>query len=64
MLIDPNRRDILLWTRIDNGWDSTRHADPQGTIDLGTLGLTLDMEAIYDGVPPDAGPPLLPGSPD
>ena len=62
LLVDPNRRDAQLWTRGEaGGWSAARHNDPAGTIDLGTLDLRLAMDAIYEGVPTDAGPPLMPG---
>ena len=62
LLIDPNRRDAQLWLREGGGrWSAARHNDPNGTIDLGTLGLRLAMDAIYEGINTDSGPPLMPG---
>lgn len=60
MLIDPNRRAVMLWRRVEDGWAASRHSDDADVLDLGTLDLTLEMATIYDGIPPDAGPPLMP----
>lgn len=60
VLIDPNAPTVVLRTRDDRGWSSRRYVELDDEIEFGVLELTLPMATIYDGIPPDAGPPLMP----
>ena len=50
VLIDPNRVDVWLWSRGEDGWSETRHTDHDGTLDLPAIGIDLPMSEIYEDV--------------
>jgi Uma2 family endonuclease len=52
IMIDPTRMEVGLWTR-DSGraWHAVRVTDPEAALAVPSLGLSIDLAALYDRVP-------------
>ncbi|MGU3536916.1 Uma2 family endonuclease [Methylobacterium sp. A54F] len=60
LLVEPNAAEVRLWTRApDRSWQAARIAGLDAVLPLDTLGLTLPLAEIYDGVTFPARPRLV-----
>ena len=51
LIVSHERRELELWTRTGEGW--TRRVVGEGMLRL-KLGALLDVEELYEGLPPPA----------
>ncbi|RVU14551.1 Uma2 family endonuclease [Methylobacterium oryzihabitans] len=62
LIVEPNQPLVVVWERSDEGsWSSRRVEGLEAGIALPTVGVTLTMAAIYDGVSVPAAPRLVQG---
>ncbi len=62
VFVDPDSAEVVHWTRSpDRRWERTVIDDLDGRLDLVTLGVTLPLREIYDGVtfPPSLRPRIV-----
>ena len=60
LLIEPNAPEAILWSRAeDRTWVRERIEGLDARVEVGSLGLSLAMADLYDGVEFTSGPRLI-----
>ena len=60
LLVEPNAAEVALWSRNDEGgWIASRTEGLESVVELPTIGVTLPMSEIYDGITFPSGPVRL-----
>lgn len=50
VLVDPTRRWVEVFRRTDSGWVQELHREPGAELELQSVGLTVPLSTIYEGV--------------
>jgi Uma2 family endonuclease len=59
LFVEPNAPEVVVWSREDGEWRESRVTGLDGRIETPSLGLSLDMGAIYEGVEFPAAPAFV-----
>ena len=52
IIIEPLQPNIAIWSRDADGWAYARITDPDASLELSALGVSLPLAEIYEDVPP------------
>lgn len=61
LLVEPNAPEVMVWRRGDEGWAHERAAGLDAAVPLTSVGATLRLADLYEGLSFPRRPKLVPG---